>query len=192
MSRGNGASFATPVPGSRPATRPEPRSHTLRLSHVTTPVRLRYPRSPVTEHPHCGARTALHRRAGLHTGFRSRYLDRAVDGAWRSPVARLLWEPIAGRSGLHTVRISFGGLSIGREGPTWAFAPVLHPNVHRSLHTALGGPVAVAAFGHAMDADKDGAQTPWFGLHHAKLFRIRFRRILKHAARRDSGAAGQG
>ena len=50
----------------------------------------------------------------------------------------------------------------------------------------------VAAFGHAINADKDGAQTPWFGLHHAKLFRIRFRRILKHAARRDSGPAGQG
>ncbi len=42
------------------------------------------------------------------------------------------------------------------------------------------------------DADKDGAQTPWFGLRYARLFRTRFKRILKRAARCDPGAAGQG
>jgi hypothetical protein len=41
-----------------------------------------------------------------------------------------------------------------------------------------------------VDADKDGAQTPWFGLRYARPFRTRFNRILKRAAR--CGAASEG
>ena len=40
------------------------------------------------------------------------------------------------------------------------------------------------------DADKGRAQTPWFGLRYTRLFRSGFKRILKRAARCDSGAAG--
>ena len=40
------------------------------------------------------------------------------------------------------------------------------------------------------DADKDGAQTLWFGLRYARLCRTRFDRILKRAVR--PGAASQG
>ena len=35
-------------------------------------------------------------------------------------------------------------------------------------------------------------KTPWFGLRYARLFRTRFKRILKRAARCDPGATGQG
>ena len=102
-----------------------------------------------------------------------------------SPALACRCLPVGLTLAYHVGQHALGVTAAATHGPAIAY-PLA--GLTRFCAEVIAGPMSFDLNGDK-DPDKDGAQTPWFGLHYARLFRTRFKRIFDGC---DSGAAGQG